>query len=186
MCQRSVVFVDSCVLYSAMLRDVLLRAAEIDLLRVRWSARVLQEVSGALARQRNIPEHKLARLHAHMNTAFPDALVDVPLMHIAGLPDSGDHHVVAAAYACDAQFVLTMNVRHFPESVLAPLSLAVIDPDSLFCGLLEKDPAGVIQAVSAAAESKMRPPMDAQEVLESLRVVAPRFAQRAIALSSRS
>lgn len=181
-----VVFVDACVLYNAMLRDVLLRVAERDLVRLRWSTEILRETSEALSRSRNIPDHKLARLGQLMNEAFPDALVMAPTVSIPNLPDPGDAHVIAAASACDADLVLTLNIRHFPSASLEALNLYVMTPDALLCATFNADPEGVIKAVTTAAECKRRPPMSARDVLESLRNVTPEFAERALAELSRS
>ena len=39
------------------------------------------------------------------------------------LPDRDDRHVVAAAIRCAAQYIVTENIKDFPEDVLAEMDL---------------------------------------------------------------
>lgn len=56
-----------------------------------------------------------------MNEAVPDSLVTGYESLIAGLdlPDVDDRHVLAAAIHCNADAIITFNLRDFPAEKLA-------------------------------------------------------------------
>ena len=56
------------------------------------------------------------------------------------LPAPDDCHVLAAALAAEAQTILTMNLRDFPDSALGPHGVTAVHPDSFLCGLYDEDP----------------------------------------------
>jgi hypothetical protein len=88
---------DACVLVPMPLCDTLLRCAEDPaLFRALWSM---------------------------MREAFPEACVSVPpalLGAVPEIPDEADKHVVAAAIHEGAQVIVTSNLKHFPQEMLAP------------------------------------------------------------------
>lgn len=94
------VFADANVLYSRVLRDFLLYAADEEVVAISWSASVLDEMTEHLAA--NLADFTAAsgaRLIAAMNRAFPYAQVDPTPAHVervAGLtlPDEDDRHVL--------------------------------------------------------------------------------------------
>lgn len=96
-----VVFADANVLYSRVLRDFLLYAADEEVVAISWSASVLDEMTEHLAA--NLADFTAAsgaRLIAAMNRAFPYAQVHptpARVEQVAGLilPDEGDRHVLA-------------------------------------------------------------------------------------------
>jgi len=103
---------DACVLYPAPLRDLLMWSASTGLFAVRWSADILNEWTENLLRNR--PDLKRARLERtcdEMNRAVPDAMVTdfESLVPMLTLPDADDRHVLAAAIACNAEVILTLN-----------------------------------------------------------------------------
>ena len=102
-----VVFVDANVLYSRVLRDYLLYAADEEVIAVAWSAAVLEEtVKHLIENVAAFIAESGARLIDAMNGAFPYAEVEVAPEHleaVAALPllDEGDRHVLAAAIAAE-------------------------------------------------------------------------------------
>jgi len=116
-----VVVLDACVLAPMPLCDTLLRCAEEPALyRALWSAQTLEEVARTL-RKFGYSETQAARRIRAMREAFPEATVSVPAKltaTLAGMPDSNDRHVVAAAIRARAQTIVTANLRHFPQEVL--------------------------------------------------------------------
>jgi hypothetical protein len=98
-----VVLADANVLYSRVLRDYLLYAADQEIIAITWSSQILAEATEHL--MKNVPgfDHAAAtRLVSAMNRAFPLAAVepsDEDLGRLAGipLPDENDRHVLAAA-----------------------------------------------------------------------------------------
>ena len=69
------VFIDTNVLYSAYVRDLILRLALADTFRVHWSPDVMAELRKRLAEKANLQPEALDRLENTMNTAFPAALI---------------------------------------------------------------------------------------------------------------
>jgi len=50
--------------------------------------------------------------------------------------------------------IVTLNVRHFPAEVLAPLGIEAVTPDQFLCNLLDLAPG----AYSAGAAADPQPP----------------------------
>ncbi|MCP2671256.1 PIN domain-containing protein [Maricaulaceae bacterium EIL42A08] len=125
------VFVDACVLVSAIRRHILFSLADAGMVHLRWSAKVLMETGHAHARivgdaGRDGPG-EAARLVTALEAAWPEASVpddQSSKIRIEGpLPDRDDAHVMQAAAACGARFILTENMKDFPRKTLKPLGL---------------------------------------------------------------
>jgi hypothetical protein len=146
-----VVLADANVLYSRVLRDYLLHAAEIGVCAVTWSTRILDEATRGL--QANIPGFTadvVARLVAALTDTFPDSLIDPSPADYARLarwrlPDEDDRHVIAAALAAESTIICTGNIKHFPEHVTEALDLAVMTPDQLLTELFDSHPAAMLE-----------------------------------------
>ncbi|WP_247800806.1 PIN domain-containing protein [Bradyrhizobium sp. 191] len=91
--------------------------AEAEFYRLRWSSRVLDETEAAIAEILSGKgfDDAAARAEwarASMEAAFEDAMAtdfDNFLPVAAGLPDPGDHHVVAAAAKTQAAMIVTLR-----------------------------------------------------------------------------
>ncbi len=172
-----VVVPDACVLYSAALRDLLLRCGEAGLLSLRWSDRILDEMVHALARTRpDIPPDRLIRLKALMVEAFPNAMVEPSCVTAANLPDRDDEHVLAVAVATSADVLVTLNLSDFPQDLCRRVtSASVLSPDRFLLELLREDLEGVQSAVNAAVRALRNPPMSVEEYLSKLGRQLPGF-----------
>lgn len=140
---------DANVLYSAFLRDVLLRLAAADLYRPCWSARIHDEwMRNLLAHRPDLSPARVARTRDRMDAAFPDARVTGHEGLDARFPDvaPGDRHVAAAALGAGANYIVTRNLRDFPPAALGSHGIAAVDPDAFIQMLrrprLRPDPAG--------------------------------------------
>lgn len=168
-----VVFADANVLYNSALRDILIELALADIIRLRWSPVVLDELCRALVRTRpDYTEAKALRLVAAMTAAVPDALVipsDAAPM-ITRLPDPDDAHVLAAAGLGECDVLLTFNLRHFPVDLVAELASPIIvtHPDTFLVQLLTTQAASVLPILQAVRENLTRPPMDIAAYTTSL------------------
>lgn len=128
---RFTAFVDACSLASALKRNLLLSLAEAEFFRLRWSSRVLDETEVAIeeilsGKGFEDATARAERARASMEAAFEDAMVtdfDNFLPVAAGLPDPGDHHVVAAAAKTQAAMIVTENLKDFPATVLSNLNM---------------------------------------------------------------
>jgi hypothetical protein len=167
-----VAFLDASVLYPALLRNLLMHFAVADLFRAHWSARVHDEWMRSLLRDRpDISRVRLERTRELMDTHVLDALVEGYEHRIEGitLPDADDRHVVAAALHCGAQFIVTANLRDFPESVLAPLDLVAEHPDAFLSRVLDESRELAFSAFRELCENRKNPPQSLREVLEIMK-----------------
>jgi predicted nucleic acid-binding protein len=137
-----VVLADANVLYSRVLRDYLLYAADEQIIAITWSPAILAEVTEHL--MRNVPGFDYAaaqRLVTAMNRAFPFAEVEPGEEHwrtlaSVALPDEDDRHVLAAALAAEATVLCTSNTKDFPAEVAAAVGVDVLTPDQLLSRLV--------------------------------------------------
>lgn len=150
-----VVVLDACVLYPFSLRDTLLRFAESEAYALRWSDRILGEVTRNLVENGAMGGAKAARLEAMMREAFEDALV--PEAAIAKLEssmtnDPGDRHVLAAAVASNAAVIVTANLRHFKDEDLEHHGVEAQHPDEFLTNVYDLDPRHAAAVVREQAE----------------------------------
>ena len=152
------VLIDACVLFPTVMREVVLGCAGAGLFEPRWSARILEE--WARATRKIGPEAEVfARGEvALLRARFPAALVPVPegLQARLWLPDLDDVHVLAAAVACSADLILTLNAQDFPRGVLREEGLERSDPDTFLRGLFAQAPEAVRAVVDAVVAEARR------------------------------
>ena len=145
---------DANVLYSAGLRDFLLRLADQYLYAPLWSADIHAEwIRSVLANRPDLTADVLERTRAVMDQHFPDAVVTGHSARTAGLDpsDAGDLHVLAAAIEGGADLIVTHNLRDFPTDCLASYGLTAQHPDAFIVDLLEAD-------LGSCARGCSRPP----------------------------
>jgi predicted nucleic acid-binding protein len=165
-------FLDANVLYPALVRDILLRIASQNVFQVRWSAQVLDEWMAALIRDRpDLPLARVQRTRLLMVTHFPTALVEdyEHLIETITLPDVGDRHVLAASIHCDARTIVTMNLRDFPDRILADFKIEAVHPDQFILRLLGNNPNEVIDAFHRLRKSLRNPAQSTTDLLISLK-----------------
>lgn len=165
------VLYDANVLYPNTLRDILIRLAQADLARARWTDRILDEVERAIGRTLpDIEPAKLAKLRARMNASLRDCLVEgyEPLIDRLKLPDEDDRHVLAAAIACRADVIVTFNLSDFPEDTLAEWGIEAWSPDDFLLDLIDLDPKRVWGCLQRIADSRRNPPETIDDVLAQL------------------
>jgi predicted nucleic acid-binding protein len=169
---------DACVLIPASLRDLLLRAAEAELFRPVWSDDVLAEVQRNLVESIGVAEAQAHRLVQTLGRAFPEAPVHNYESLIPSLTnDPKDRHVLAAAIAADAPYIVTSNLRHFPAQALAPHGITSISPDDFLMLLAETDPDTMVEIFVAQFEALRRPPIPLDQALTGFTRFVPRFAR---------
>ena len=166
----TVVF-DACVLYPALLRNVLLQLAATELFRARWTEAIHDEWMRSLRDDKpDISADKINSLRQMIDGSVPDCIVTgyEPLMKGLALPDANDCHVLAAAIRCRAEVIVTANLRDFPEDVLAPLGVRAEHPDEFVLHLIDLAPATVCVAIKAVRSRLRKPPSTADELLDRL------------------
>lgn len=104
--------IDANVLYPAPLRDLIIRLAQIGLIRARWTELIHDEwVRNVLKNNLHVSGERLRRMRELMNEAVRDCLVIgyEDLIDSLNLPDPDDRHVLAAAVRSGSQVIVTYN-----------------------------------------------------------------------------
>jgi predicted nucleic acid-binding protein len=167
-----VVIYDACVLYPAPLRDLLVRLANTELVRARWSEPILDECFRNLLDNRpDLKPEALARTRDLMTQAVPDCIVTgfEALIDGLDLPDQDDRHVLAAAIRSGAQAIITFNLKDFPESKLAPYNVEAKHPDDFVLDMIDLAPGVVATVIAEQAKALRSPPRSVGELLDTLR-----------------
>ncbi len=166
-----IVLYDACVLYPAPLRDLLMRLALADLFRARWTDEIHDEwIRNVRANRPDISPGSLARCRELMDRHVPDCLVAgyEALIPTLTLPDPDDRHVLAAAIHGGAQLIVTFNLRDFPPPALERYGIQAIHPDEFVVGLLDEQPASVLEAMRLQRAGLKNPPKSVVEYLATL------------------
>src|SRR5688500_9028541 len=122
---------DACVLYPAVLREILLGAAAAGLYEPLMSDRILREWTRATAKLGPVAQAAAEGEAVLVRAAFPKAILreqpDIEARLL--LPVPNDVHVLAVAIAGHADAIVTFNAQDFPGHVLAAEGIARRDPD---------------------------------------------------------
>ena len=115
-----------------------------------------------------------------MNLAFDGSLV--PERKIKRLePTMGNHendrHVLAAAVAIGAEVVVTFNTRHFSAEDCSDFGVEALEPDEFLLILFNMNPLGTRKVVEEQADDLKSPPFTLGQLLDALKVPAPRFVE---------
>jgi predicted nucleic acid-binding protein len=163
---------DANVLYSAMLRDLLMWLAFLGVVRARWTDEIHEEWIRNLADEANPKRTRaaLCRVRDKMNEAVRDALVTgyEGWVERVELPDPDDRHVVAAAIEAKAEVIVTLNLKDFPTAALAPFEIEPLHPDEFLVRLFGQDPDAVCEAVRRQRANLKNPPFAVGELLARL------------------
>jgi len=181
----AVVFVDSNVLYSKTLLDWLAliyvsNTSEPPYV-VHWSDDVMAEAMHHLRKANpGWSGGQIARFRERLEETFEvghvrDYAVDTSY---AG-PDPDDAHVHAAAAACQADYLLTCNVRHFRTGA-DELPYEVVSPDEFFVLVDDVAPRVVYAVVGEQISHWMRKSRDVDLVGTLQRAGCPDFAARVL------
>lgn len=141
-----VAVLDACVLYPYHLRDFLIRLAiDGNFYQPKWSEEIHKEWTRNLLKNRPDLDHGALRRTVHLMNRLPDTLVSrhsyEGLISECNLPDPGDNHVLAAAIACNAHYIVTFNLRDFPAQLLKPRRVVAIHPDEFVLQFVQDSPA---------------------------------------------
>jgi predicted nucleic acid-binding protein len=162
---------DSCVLYPAPLRDLLVRLARTGLFRARWTDAIHDEwIRNLLEDRPDLSAAQLERTRKLMNAAVRDCLVVGYEGRIDSLtlPDPDDRHVLAAAIEAQAQVIVTYNLRDFPASALQPHGLEAQHPDEFILRVITINPLVVRETVETHQQALKNPPKTSAQYLETL------------------
>ena len=150
------VVADADTLFPATTRGLLIYLDYQGLIRLHWSALILDEVSRALVNTGRKKTLADAKAHeARMCDALPNAMIpvrDVQAQFEAietAVDSAKDTHVAACAYylisanaypGTEAVVLITRNTKDFKKSALAKLGITLRQPDVFLSGLFEMQP----------------------------------------------
>ena len=173
--------IDACVLYPTVLREIVIGTARADLIRPKWSDRLLEEWFRTAARHGGQADEAIARGEAaRLNAEFPGAMTRADPLREAQLwlPDPGDIHVLTTAVTARAQMIVTLNLRDFPCSELIAHDLGAIHPDAMLYGLWLDHPdpvTRIVNQVHTRAAALFGQPLALKPLLKRARL--PRLAK---------
>ena len=162
---------DANALWGAIPRDLLIRVAQAGLVRARWTDLILDATFRTImAKRPALDPARLARTRALMNEAIRDVLVTgyEPLIEALELPDPDDRHVLAAAIKVGAQMIVTDDKDDFPADRLAPWGIEARSTDHFLHATVDLNPKIVFGEVQRIADSKNKPPMTVDDILDAL------------------
>lgn len=150
------VVLDACVLANFGVCDLLLRLAERPRLYLpRWSDELLVETERTHVQQLGWPPPVAQRFQVALRAHFPEAIVS-GYEHL--LPccanEPKDRHVLACAVQCQAELILTFNLRDFPSAALEPWKIAARHPQDYLLTLYALDPAAVLHKLEEIARRR--------------------------------
>jgi predicted nucleic acid-binding protein len=163
--------IDACVLYSAPVRDLVVRLAQAGLLQARWSHEIHEEwMRNLLKNNPRVSRSRLERTRSLMDAAIRDCLVTGHTQLVASLtmPDADDRHVLAAAIHAGAGLIVTFNLLDFPPQSLAPHGVEARHPDELFSELLDDAEDDFCEAARFQRQALKNPPMTVEDFLAKL------------------
>jgi predicted nucleic acid-binding protein len=163
--------IDACVLYSAPIRDLVVRVAQAGLVRARWTDEIHEEwMRNVLKNNPRIDRDRLERTRRLMGAAVRDGLLTghSTLIDSLILPDPDDRHVVAAAIHGEAGVIVTFNLADFPPGHLAPHGVEARHPDDFFLEILVTVVDAFCDAVRLQRQGLRNPPRSVEEFLANL------------------
>ncbi|TVU54641.1 MAG: PIN domain-containing protein [Arthrospira sp. PLM2.Bin9] len=173
------VILDSCVLYPMYLRDTLLRAAQAGLYRVHWSEEILAGAFRNLIKDERISPKKAEQLKNLMQTAFPEAMIEVTELLIPCMDNhEGDRHILAAALIAKAHVIVTDNLKHFPDTSLHQFNIIAQSSDDFLLSLLDLSPQGMLEVLYLQIEATKKPKLTITGLLDLLNRNTPNFVQK--------
>ncbi len=168
--QFTVIF-DSCVLYPAQVRDLLIELASRGLFRGRWTNQIHEEwIQNLLENRPDLKKDQLERTRDLMNMRVLDCLISdyESLINSLMLPDSCDNHVLAAAIKGHAQIIVTYNLKDFPKDYVKEFGIEVQHPDTFLRFQIDLNLSLFLSSVKTIRERLRNPPLTSQQYLQML------------------
>ena len=163
--------IDACVLYSAPVRDLIVRLAQAGLIQARWTADIYDGwMRNVLKNNPRLSRERVERTRSLMDGAVRGCLVTdyAILVESLTLPDPDDRHVVAAAIRAGANAIVTYNLGDFPADALSAYGIEALHPDEFIRHLLCVAPAVVTTAARHQREGLKNPTRTVDEFLAAL------------------
>ncbi len=162
---------DACMLYSAPLRDLLMRLAVADLCRAKWTEQIHQEwMRNVLEDYPEITRSQVDRIRQLMDAHVRDGLVTgyESIIKQLSLPDADDRHVLAAAIHAQAEVIVTYNLKDFPTKVLNSYGVTAQHPDGFVLSLMKREHEKFMETLERHRQALQRPSKTREEYLVTL------------------
>ncbi len=164
--------IDASVLFSHLERDLLLRAARLELFQPYWTHEILEETRRNLV-ARGKKTAAQAEAFVKELSGVEEATVEGYEIYIASMRnDPKDRHVAAAAVACGAEVSVTSNLKDFVD---LPAGKEAKSPDEFLCLLFEIAPQAMMDSLRAQAALLKRPPMSFLAYIDKVEQLLPRL-----------
>ena len=140
-----------------------------DQFRARWTEEIHDEwTRNLLANRSDLDATQLQRTIELMNMAVSDCLVENYdcMIDSLELPGPDDRHVLAAAIKCQADVIVTNNLKDFPEDVLSKFEIEAQSPDTFLSHLFDLNSPAFCSAVRQQRERLKNPEHTAEELLD--------------------
>lgn len=171
------VFIDTCVLFPSLTRELLIGFARAKAFELLWSPVVLAEWRNvAIRSEKYAPDLEIDRL----TREFPMALVEYSpeTMFQLSLPDADDIPIFAAAIDGGADELLTFNSRDFPSRTLARHNIIRRHPDEFFLEQFQMNPELATSLANATLQKAQTNSLDSSKSRKIFkRSLLPRFAK---------
>lgn len=116
-----------------------------------------------------------------MENAVPECLVRgySSIEDSLQLQDLNDRHVLAAAIHSGSEFLLTENLRDFPDSILSLHKITAISVDELFTAIMEQYQDKLLGALGTILKRLRNPPITLEDwCLRMEKLGFPRSSRR--------
>ena len=171
------VVLDACVLANYGVCNLLLKLAERPRLYLpMWSGELLNETNRTHVGELGWPVEIARNFQGALKNQFPESLV-TGYEHLIDCckNDPKDRHVLACAVHCQAELILTFNLRDFPKSALAPWKVEAQHPQDYLLTLYAIDPVVVLHKLEEIARKRG---CSLEDHLIKLGQFLPAFSQR--------
>ncbi len=161
---------DTCVIYPIDIRDILLWFAYFDLYTPKWSQTIFDELSKIML-EKGMPSDIANEQINRINFAFPDAMVSnyQELIATLSLPDRKDCHVLAAAIKCNANLIVTNNLKDFKNEYLSKFGLNAKSADDFITDTIDLNTNLAKKAFVTMVAHRTSPDVDVYQMLDILR-----------------
>lgn len=166
---RFTAVLDANVLYPVVIRDYLMWLSVKELYSPKWTNQLLEEFAEIFKKKGiNISTERIQKQVELMNLACPDALVTKyeDLLTSIKLTDEQDKHVVATALKCNANVIVTHNLKDFPNEYLRKIGLSAVSPDTFIADMIDLSPGRCCNAFKEMLLTKNKPPYEEFDYLE--------------------
>ena len=140
--------------------------------QARWSKHIHEEwIRNVLENRPDLQVRDLQRTRDLMDAHAKDARVKryMDLVPKLELPDANDCHVLAAAIRGKAKFIVTFNLKDFPNSHLQSYGIKALHPDEFLLLHCENQFVKVLSALQSQRLQLRQPPITAFELLETFK-----------------